>query len=305
MQFDALYVPKRILEGQRGIKSSILRIAQNFFVVVYCRHTKCHEREAMEITFLGTGAYDYAKELKTTHVQAFHPDYRRSSSILIDGTLLIDCGDHTINSMNIAGIDKRKIGSLLITHTHIDHCRLENIALLAEEAQGLQIWCHQSVAGYLEGLSRCTVHPLEVGEKQPAGGAEITALYANHRTKRMDERPVHYIIEKDHKKLFYGCDGAWFYTDTFYALLHQEFDLFVFDCTMGDYDGDYRIAEHNSIPMVRMLIKSMEKAEVFSGSCQIYLSHLAPSLHAPHKETAEKLAKEDLLVAYDGLKISI
>jgi L-ascorbate metabolism protein UlaG (beta-lactamase superfamily) len=216
--------------------------------------------------------------------------------------MLVDCGDYALNSMEIAKVDKSKITDLLITHTHRDHCRLDNIEELAKEVTGkLNIWCHESIAGYFSSLDNCNIHGLNTEKKQKAGDIEFTALLSNHRTEQKEEKTVHYIIEKENKKLFYGCDGAWFLTQTFYALMHQKFDLFVFDGTVGDYDGDFRISEHNSVPMIRCMIKSMEKKGFFPETCKIYISHMAPSLHAPHKEIVRNLEKDNIFVAYDGL----
>ncbi|MBO7156708.1 MAG: energy-coupling factor transporter transmembrane protein EcfT, partial [Clostridia bacterium] len=45
----------------------------------------------------------------------------------------------------------------------------------------------------------------------------------------------------------------------------KNLDIAVLDCTMGDYDGDWRVGEHNSIGMLRVLIPSLKsvKAIIF------------------------------------------
>ena len=256
----------------------------------------------MEILFLGTGAFDYQPGLEGQYRDKFDCDCRRSSSVLVDGRLMIDCGDYALNSLAIAGVKKKEIADLLITHTHRDHCRPDLIEKLAAAVPGgLNVWCHESAAAFFPKSAHYAVHSLRCGEPEQIGGFSVSALYANHRTERTEERPVHYVLEKGGKKIFYGCDGAWFLTPTFYALMHAGFSLFVFDGTVGDYDGDFRICEHNSIPMVRKLIVSMKPLGVFADNCKIYISHLAPSLHAPHRETSRKLAAEGILVARDGL----
>lgn len=256
----------------------------------------------MKILFLGTGACDYDPKLNAVFKDTFDKDIRRSSSILLDGNILIDCGDHTLNSMDIAGVDRSRVTDLLITHTHRDHCRLDLIENLAKEVTGkLNIWCHESITQSFSSLDGCAVHGLRFGIAQKAAGAEVTALFSNHKTNREGERTVHYIVEKEGKKLFYGCDGAWFLTETFYKLSHQKFDFFVFDGTVGDYNGDFRISEHNSIPMIRCMMESMRKLDVFSPNCKIYISHIAHSLHAPHKQIVKNMRKDHILVAYDGL----
>lgn len=57
----------------------------------------------------------------------------------------------------------------------------------------------------------------------------LTPLAANHRVEETPETPLHYLIEKNGRRLFYGCDGGWLLTDTFAALVGRQIDLFVFD----------------------------------------------------------------------------
>ena len=57
----------------------------------------------MNLTFLGTGAADFGAELETVYRDAFSKDIRRSSALLVNGTILVDCGPHTLHAMEIAG----------------------------------------------------------------------------------------------------------------------------------------------------------------------------------------------------------
>jgi hypothetical protein len=88
-------------------------------------------------------------------------------------------------------------------------------------------------------------------------------------------------------------------------LERRRLDLAVLDCTMGDYDGDYRIGEHNSIKMLRVMLPSLKKVEIIDEHTKVYFSHLAPSLHKPHDETVEIMKEIGASVAYDGLEIEI
>ena len=75
----------------------------------------------------------------------------------------------------------------------------------------------------------------------------------------------------------------------------------VLDCTVGDYVGDLRLGEHNSIPMIRLMLASFKTTSIIKDDSVIYLSHIAPSLHVSHADT-ERVAREiGCLVAYDGL----
>ena len=79
----------------------------------------------------------------------------------------------------------------------------------------------------------------------------------------------------------------------------------VLDATVGDYEGDYRAAEHNSIPMIRLLLPSLRTIGAICDESEIYLSHIAPSLHVSHAETVKIAESFGANVAYDGLEITI
>ena len=93
--------------------------------------------------------------------------------------------------------------------------------------------------------------------------------------------------------------------ESFRKMRGRCFDLLILACTMGDYDGDSRISEHNSIPMVRMLLKSFATVGITGQNSRVYLSHLAPSLHKLHAETEKICAQFGAQVAYDGLALKV
>lgn len=252
-----------------------------------------------DITFLGTCACDFSPRLKTDFKDKFDKDIRRSSSILM-GNRLVDCGTHTVNSLNIIGKPLSEITDIFVTHTHDDHFEPENIALIAQsKKEKLNLWVREDAV--FDEIPNTDVIRMEVKKQYDVDGElKVTSLTANHTYY-----PQHFVFEKGNKKIFYGPDGGWLQPDTFRFLKRNYFDLMILDCTMGDYEADLRIAEHNSIPMLRIMLKTFEKLNVIDEKTQIYMSHLAPSLHKPHDETEEICAKFGAHVAYDGLRIKI
>ena len=56
------------------------------------------------------------------------------------------------------------------------------------------------------------------------------------------------------------------------------FDALVIDATIGDgHDGDYRVFEHNSLPMVRMMVESLRANGQMKAAGQVYLCLLYTS----------------------------
>ena len=82
----------------------------------------------------------------------------------------------------------------------------------------------------------------------------------------------------------------------------HKFDLAVLDCTVGDFH-DWRVFEHNTIPMLREMVQEMKNVEMMAENGKIYATHLAKTLHEPHEKTAEILKAFGMETAYDGLKV--
>jgi len=259
----------------------------------------------MKINFLGTCAADFSPRLKTDLKDKLDKDARRSSAALIDGHLMIDCGYHAVESLNIQKIPLSDVKEIFFTHLHGDHYQPELVKEIAAAAdRTLKVYAHKAaleqLTAELEGAN-VEIIPLEYCKAYTvAEDYIIAALPANHQAY-----PSHYLIEKDGKKLYYATDGAWIMYDAFYYLRDKFIDLLVLDATVGDYEGDYRVGEHNSIPMIRLMLKSFDKFNVLGEKVRIFLSHIAPSLNKSHDETVELMKKDNIEVAYDGLEIEI
>ena len=256
----------------------------------------------MDILFLGTCACDYSPLLQTTYKDAFDKNARRSSCALINGRYLIDCGEHCLDELRIANIDLAQITDIFVTHFHSDHYNVECISQIAKASdRTLRVWVRA-------GAKVIAISNVEWKLMQKATqytvdeNMKVTGLPANHNESVY---PQHILLETEGKKIFYALDGAWFLHETYYALKNAKLDFLVLDCTCGDYEGDYRIGEHNSIPMIRLMLPSLKKWGTIAENTQVFVSHLAPSLHKSHEETVEILQKDTICVAYDGLSIQL
>ncbi len=255
------------------------------------------KKATIKITFLGTCACDFSPKLDKELKDTLDYEARRSSSVLLNDNFLIDCGTHTINSLDILKIDKAKITDLFITHLHSDHYDIDNIKMLAKNHSiPLNLWVREDAD--IPEILNVNVIKMKSFVRYEVKGAYITSLLANHD---QDSFPQHFLIESDDKKIFYGCDGAWILNPTYYYLKDARLDMAILDCTCGDYVGDYRIAEHNTIPMIRQLLPSLKSFGIIDDNTKIYLSHLAPSLHKPHSDTVKIAQEFGAYVAYDGL----
>ena len=260
----------------------------------------------MKLTFLGTGA----AQNHVTPEENIKAGARRGSTLLIDGHILIDVSFQSFDFSEKLGLDTSAVTDIFITHTHDDHYAPSSLLKYAAATkQKINLWCHRNAVKHLllseEEAQKIEIHPLEVKQTIETNGVKVTAYAANHHVPD-DEQALHYVVEKDGKKLFYGCDGGWFRVETWSALRSQKFDGVVLECTVGDHPSDFRIGGHNTMPMVRILAAAFREDSMTENGV-IMASHLGNQLHdyLPHEETAKKMAEFGVIAAFDGMNIEI
>jgi ribonuclease BN (tRNA processing enzyme) len=255
----------------------------------------------LDLLFLGTCAADFSPKLKTDFKDCFDKDARRASCALLDGHILIDAGPHLLDSMRIAGIGSEAITDVFITHLHSDHFSPENIAEIAsQKSEALRLYVRYDAE--IPEIPNTEVIKMNNFDGCKTGEFTVTGLPANHDKSAC---PRWLLFEKGDKKLLYATDGGWICNDTYYYLRNSGLDLLIMDCTCGEAEGEYRIGEHNTIPMIRLMLPSFKTFGLINESTSVILTHLAPSLHKPHDEIQKLFEKDSITVAFDGMKIKL
>ena len=253
-----------------------------------------------KLQFLGTCAADFSPRLQGDLKDKFDKDARRSTAVLLDGAYLFDCGVHALDSIRIAGVDRKEIKHIFISHLHRDHYDPRNIAFIAQrQKEPVKLYVREDAElPYIPNVKIIRMKQFVTYEVD--ADMKVTGLTANHDEK---VKPRHLLVEYKGKKFFYGLDGGWLINAAFNYLRESHLDLAILDATCGDYEGDYRMAEHNSIPMIRLMLPSLRTVGIVADHTKICLSHLAPSLHKPHEETVKIAEAFGACVAYDGMKL--
>ena len=256
--------------------------------------------QTTKLIFLGTAAANFLPELKTIYKDCFDKTARRASCMLIGENYLVDCGMYVMESIRIAGVDMAKITDIFVTHLHADHFIADHVAQIAAgKEKPLRLWVRRdAVVPEIDNVE--VVYLPRHTEVEIAEDMSVVSMDANHDPKSF---PQHFIFTIHGKKLLYALDGGWFLTETYNYMRKVKMDMAVLDATCGERIGEWRIGEHNSLPMIRVMVPSLKTWGVLDEETRIYLSHIAPKLHAPHEEIVENVAKDGLLVAYDGLTV--
>jgi len=224
----------------------------------------------MKLLFLGTGAANWSSGLEEK------PEFfRRDSSALIDGELLIDPGTSVLEALDTFCCDKTKIKYIINTHPHEDHFSPKTVEKLSENGAELV--------------------EFKVGETKKLGKYTISAYKGNHAAAPT----VHFLISDGEREVYYGLDGSWLMPDIFHELLDRRTNAVILDGTQGF--GEYRgIFEHNNMGMI------VEMASVLNKYVdKVWISHISRKSQPDHETLVSEMSKYNVYVAYDGLEIEI
>ena len=249
------------------------------------------------VLFLGTGAADW----KPGQDRAY-------ASALVDGHALIDCGRGIPGAMGGFDVSPAAITDVLITHTHGDHFDADavgDLARIREGAQPLRLWAERAAFGEIPEIEGVEPHPIEIAKPFDVGCFRVTPLQANHTVEGSEETALHYLFETEACSFLYATDGAWLLKPTWQHLRQAQLDAIIWDATIGDVEGDWRIFEHNSLDMIRVMAKTLRRQGVLKPAAKIVLTHMARTLHPDHEELERTLIPEGLLPAYDGMRLAV
>ncbi|MDD2600169.1 MAG: MBL fold metallo-hydrolase [Kiritimatiellae bacterium] len=265
------------------------------------------EAKKMELLFLGTGAADWPGNYPPIERELARGEVRGLSSMLVNGHILIDCGPTVLDVMKRYKVDFASVTDLLLTHTHSDHFHQKTLLAIADardaKLEPLRLWAHPEALKLAPKSSRIEKHPVEIGETFKLHEFDITGLESNHLVTSTQEKCLYYLLEGATKNLLYATDGSWLLKKTWEYLQTKRVDVLIWDATIGEQAGDYRIFEHNDLAMIRHMNQTLKNRNIIKPDTKIILTHMARTLHPPHNQLEEKLLLEGLIPAYDGMSV--
>jgi ribonuclease BN (tRNA processing enzyme) len=274
---------------------------------VEAKATGSSSLKQVELLFLGTGAANWPSRYPPLNKKLARGEVRGMSSMLVNGQILIDCGPTALDVMKRYDAHPAGITDILLTHTHSDHLHEDNILAIANSRDAdlgpLKFWAHPEALKLVPESDRIEKCPVEIGKSFKVHGFEMTGLEANHQVNGSKEQCLIYLIEGAGRSVLYATDTAWLPTSTWRHIQRKKLDAIIWDATVGENKGDYRVFCHNDLTMIRHMNQSLTNGKTLKPDAKIILTHIARKLHPPHEELEKKLLPEGLIPAYDGMSV--
>lgn len=256
----------------------------------------------MKLQFLGTGAADFDWS------KYGEPGVLGSTSTLLNGHILLDCGPTTAAAFKRYGADPAAVTDIFLTHRHSDHFNVDSIR---ELFQGRNVRFHGSAQACELVKDICEVHPLNYGDTHEVGDVcRLTAIPANHKLVDLSEPAFLYIItdqpgKEESKTLLYALDTAWMTSVAHNMLGNTYLNAIVWDATMSEA-GDWRIFDHSDPVMFKAMRQAFYNSGNIDDSVKVWFDHRARTLWPADPAAQEAIAeRENVMLAHDGETVFI
>ena len=87
----------------------------------------------------------------------------------------------------------------------------------------------------------------------------------------------------------------------YFSLRKIAMDAMIFEATMGDFYGDFRVGSHTSIILLRLIVIAMRENGFLKEGARVFASHIhPPAQRATADQTRQILAEFGVDMAMDG-----
>lgn len=271
----------------------------------------------MKIQFLGTAAAEgipaifcncpACREARTLGGK----NIRTRCQTLINDDLLIDLNADTYSHFLANNIQGHKIKYLLITHSHMDHCYPDELAMRRSgphlfahdmEVPVLQVFGGKGTMNkfqaQLDPLPDVTVQYMELFQPVQMGDYRVTALPARHYPG--DDARI-YLIQGD-KTILYAHDSGYFLDEVFDYLQKEKIrlDMITLDCTCVYADVSDN-GNHMGLGNNARVLQRLESIGVVHEKTRKVVNHFSHNGNPLHEPLVAHVAPLGYAVAYDGM----
>lgn len=271
----------------------------------------------MELLFCGTSSCEGLPALFCncricTEARQKKAKFMRSrSAFQLGEEIRIDCGPDILYHQHRYGLSGHLLKHLFITHSHRDHCFLEDmlnreVGLSSfDSADFLTIYGNETTiakansilsndpARYMIKLQKTNYFE---SISLPAYNLRVTPLKANHAP---EEQAMLFLFEFSSGKLLIANDTAYFPVETIGFLDGLKLDTLVIDANGGKLDAS--ACFHLGGSVLLDLITALHKQETLDEKSKVIATHFSHNNGDNHDQLNAYFKTYNIITAYDGM----
>jgi phosphoribosyl 1,2-cyclic phosphate phosphodiesterase len=236
------------------------------------------------------------------------------TATLINDDLLFDCGPDLVAATHRFGVRLSRLETLLVTHAHEDHFLPSNLVwrgpgFCPTPITPLKVFGPGPVTRTLRrdphwptlaekgAVSLETVQP---GQRWQSGPYQITALPASHDP---GQAALLYIVTDGTHKLFYATDSGPL-SEQGWRIVAREapFDAVLMEETMGHTP---RCETHLNVESFLEAHQRFIQEGWLTEAARFVAFHFSHQSNPPHDELVRTLDPHGVVVAYDGMELTL
>ena len=274
----------------------------------------------MKILFLGTAAAEgvpspFCECPTCVHARrAGGRNVRMRTATLLNDDLLLDCGPDLVAATQRFGVGLSRLETILITHAHSDHLLPDNLywrspvfcptPLIPLHVFGPEPAIHiiQREPDWptLAGKGAVSAETVQAGQRWRSGQYHITAMPATHDP---NQTCLLYIVSDGLRKLFYAADSGPLSEKALRIVAEEApFDAVLLEETLGHTSS--WIGHHNVEGFLETQQRFIREGWL-TEKAYFVAFHFSHQSNPPHDDLARFFSTHGVLVAYDGMELTL
>jgi adenosylcobinamide kinase/adenosylcobinamide-phosphate guanylyltransferase len=223
-------------------------------------------------------------------------ELREQTSVLVDDTLLIDCGPDAPRAATRLGLSLAGVRFLLLGHAHPDHCSPQALMWRGWSSQARQplevIAPPAAVAAcreWADPAGPITFTELCAGEELVREGYVIRAHAARHGGPEVGPAVLLDVTGPDGTRLLYAVDTAPLPEAELPGDPSHPYDVLLLEETYGDEHGDLATGDHHDLDTFGTTLGALRRRGVLTDATRVVAVHLGHG-NPPGGELHRRLA---------------
>jgi adenosylcobinamide kinase/adenosylcobinamide-phosphate guanylyltransferase len=208
-------------------------------------------------------------------------ELRQQTSVLIDDTLLLDCGPEAPRGAVRQGVSLAGVRLLLFGHAHPDHCGPQALMWRGWSSQAgepIEVIAPPAVIAacrqWADPAATVTFTEIRAGDEIVRAGYVVKAHAARHAGPEIGPAVLYDLTGPDGTRLLYAVDTAPLPDSQLPGEPAHPYDVVLLEETFGDATGEQAVGDHHGLASFAATVGALRRRGVVTDASRVVAVHL-------------------------------